>query len=82
MKTKGCLLVLEWRANWKLKNVGLDPRWISPAWDSLHGITTSTKQHMKRYRKQQDTGFTDINNVIFDKNVNNVIKGSTLEFFI
>lgn len=27
----------------------LNSRWISPAWVYLHGITTSTKQPMKRY---------------------------------
>lgn len=36
-------------AKGKSKNVSSDSRWISPAWDYLHGITTSTKQHMKRY---------------------------------
>lgn len=49
MKTKACLWVLGRRVNWRLKNVFLDSRWISPAWDCRHEITTSTKQQTPRY---------------------------------
>ena len=45
MKAKGYLCV-GWTHIW---TVSFDCRWISRAWDYPHGITTWTKQQMKRY---------------------------------